>query len=314
MAYDLNKLTKVSDLKALAQRAEQKYATKKSVTDLTTKVTELEQVGAQANVLEGVKVNGKALAIAEKMVDILIATGSANGTVSVSGVDVAVKGLAALAYKAEVSETELSAALKAVIDAKAEQTDVNNLQAAINTLNGTGDGSVSKQITDAFNDFSTKVTDDGVVNSYKELIDYAAEHGAEFTELVGKVTALTNLVGTLPEGAQSTTIVGYIAEAIAAIGIGDYAKTTEVTAAINSALEGYVAKEDGKRLMTNTEGEKLEGIAENATKTEASTTNGNVKINGVETKVYELPSDVIQGEIATDAEVAEMLAEVIPAV
>ena len=26
-------------------------------------------------------------------------------------------------------------------------------------------------IDDAFNDFSTKVSDDGVVNSYKELID-----------------------------------------------------------------------------------------------------------------------------------------------
>lgn len=46
---------------------------------------------------------------------------------------------------------------------------------------------------------------------------------------------------------------------------------------------------------------KVEGIAEGATKVEASTTEGNIKINGVETAVV---------TIATDAEVTEMLTEV----
>ena len=58
--------------------------------------------GAEANVLEGVKVNGVALSIASKIVDILIATGSTNGTISVQGTDVPIRGLAALAYKANV--------------------------------------------------------------------------------------------------------------------------------------------------------------------------------------------------------------------
>ena len=53
--------------------------------------------GAQVNVIEGVKVNGVALGIAEKIVDILIATGATNGTLSVNGADIAVKGLEALA-------------------------------------------------------------------------------------------------------------------------------------------------------------------------------------------------------------------------
>ena len=43
--------------------------------------------------------------------------------------------------------------------------------AAITTLNGEGAGSVKKQIDDAFNDFATKVSDDNVVNTYKELVD-----------------------------------------------------------------------------------------------------------------------------------------------
>lgn len=46
---------------------------------------------------------------------------------------------------------------------------------------------------------------------------------------------------------------------------------------------------------------KVDGIAEGATKVEASTTEGNIKINGVETPVV---------TIATDAEVTEMLTEV----
>jgi hypothetical protein len=52
-----------------------------------------------------------------------------------------------------------------------------------------GVAGIDSKITSAFNDFSTKVTDDNVVNSYKELIDYAAEHGSEFTALVGVVDA-----------------------------------------------------------------------------------------------------------------------------
>ena len=44
-----------------------------------------------------------------------------------------------------------------------------------------------KIVDDAINDFATKVSNDEVVNTYKELIDYAATHSSEFTELVGEV-------------------------------------------------------------------------------------------------------------------------------
>lgn len=63
----------------------------------------------------------------------------------------------------------------------------------------------------------------------------------------------------------------------------------------------FVAAEAGKRLMTNAEGTKLEGIAANATKVEASATPGSIKINGAETPVV---------TIASDTEVTEMLNEV----
>ena len=48
---------------------------------------------------------------------------------------------------------------------------------------------------------------------------------------------------------------------------------------------------------------KLDGVAAGATKVEASTTPGNIKVNGTETPVV---------TIATDEEVTEMLAEIFP--
>ena len=354
MAYDTSKLTKLAALKALAQKVQSDYALKKDLTALSDKVEGLITAGGEPNKLEGIKVNGTLLTLTDKIADILIRESTANGNISVNNVDVPIHGLAALAYKSEVSESDLAVTLKAILDAKAKQADLD-------TLTGTGEGSISKMIDAAINKFATDVTDDDVVNSYKELIDWVAAHGPEATQMASGIsenkTAIANLktlVGTLPEGATSTTVVAYITEAINALSIGDYAKTTEVTAAITAALADYaktndvntslakkadkvanatnghfagldangnlidsgkkasdfVAAEAGKRLMTNAEGTKLGGIAEGATKVEASTTNGNIKINGTETRVYTEPADVVHGAIATDTEVTEMLNEV----
>lgn len=239
----MSKHTTIDQLKLLAQRSKVEIdKVDAKVTTLSGRVDTLVATGGEPNVITGVKVNGTLLALTDKVADILIAEGATNGTIKVNNVDVAVHGLAALAYKSEVAESDLAEALKAIIDAKAKQADLD-------TLTGTGEGSISKMIDDAFNDFSTKVSDDGVVNSYKELIDYVAEHGPEAATMAGNIQAnataidnLKTLVGELPESATSTTVVAYIAEAIAALGIGDYAKTTEVTSAISTALESYYTK------------------------------------------------------------------------
>lgn len=221
--------------------------------------------GAEANVLEGVNVNGVALSIASKIVDILIATGSTNGTISVQGTDIPIKGLAALAYKANVSADELDAALKAVIDAKAESSEVSTLSGKIDTLNGTGAGSVSKAITDAFNDFATKVSDDGVVNSYKELIDWAAKHGGEAAQMTAAITNIENLLTGIGGEGDPATVKAAIAAAINDLNIGNYYTKTEV----DTALNGKVSKEDGKGLsqndFTNAFKSKLDGIQDGAT-------------------------------------------------
>lgn len=67
------------------------------------------------------------------------------------------------------------------------QMQVDGNTGALEILNGSGDGSILKMIDDAINDFATKVSSDDVVNTFKELVDYAAEHSSEIVELVGEI-------------------------------------------------------------------------------------------------------------------------------
>ena len=132
--------------------------------------------------------------------------------------------------------------------------------AAIATLNGSGEGSVDKKITDAFNEFATNVSDDGVVNSYKELVDWAASHGSEAAEMAGAITALQNIVDGIGGADESPTVVAYVQAAIDALKIGDYAKASELT-----ALAGRVATLEG---ATHTHGNKA--LLDTYTQTEAN--------------------------------------------
>lgn len=70
------------------------------------------------------------------------------------------------------------------------QTKVQENSDAILVLNGTGEGSVIKLVNDAINEFATKISDDGTVNTFKELVDYASTHGSEFGELLVEVSAV----------------------------------------------------------------------------------------------------------------------------
>ena len=297
MAYDASKLTKLSALKALAEKVQRDYATKAAMADLAGKVEVLEQAGGQPNVLEGVKINGTALEIAEKMVDILIATGTANGTIKVNGADISIAGLAAMAYKANVSQADLDTALAAVLAAKADSAT---------TLAGYGIGDAyTKDQVDA--KISSVYKPAGSV-AFADLPDAGEANLGNVYNVTNSFTTTDAFVeGSGKKHPAGTNVVvvstgdgtyGY--DVLAGfVDLSEYAKTADV-----------VAKEDGKRLMTNAEGEKLGKVAEEATKVEASETNGNIKVNGIEQVVYTEPADVVHGAIATEAEVNEMLNEV----
>ena len=66
--------------------------------------------------------------------------------------------------------------------------------------------------------------------------------GADKTALQGEIDALETLVGSLPEGAISTTVVAYIKEVVDGLKIGDYAKAADLIALTNrvSTAEGKI--------------------------------------------------------------------------
>lgn len=244
MAYNEKHLAKLADLKALGTK-------QKEVADaLAARVDTLENVGSQANVLEGVKVNGVALAIAEKMVDILVATGSKNGSISVAGTDVAIKGLAALAFKAKVSQSDLDDALAAVLEGKADKAT---------TLDGYG-------ITNAY----TKDEINAKISSvYKPAGAVAfAELPSLSESILGNVYNVTDAFTTTAnfvEGAGNKYPKG---TNVVVVKVGDAYKYDVLAGFVD--LSGYVEKEAGKGLsdenFTAALKDKLDGIAAGANK------------------------------------------------
>lgn len=340
MAYDVNKLVKLQGLKDLATQVKTELAA------LSTRIDDIVSTGGEPNVITSVKVNGTALAIAEKAVDILIATGKANGTLAVNGVDVAIKGLAALAYKAQVSQADLDAALQAVLG-------------NITTLVGSDTGKSARTI--ANEELAAQLIPESAKDSLDTLQEIAAwiqEHPDDASAMNAAIEALQAVTaGIGGEEDDYATVVAAIEGKISAAQAAIYAAITaggtnghldvngtDVTVYTHPAhtpqasglykitvdAEGHVSaaaaveKADitglgipaqdttyapavaggANGLLTGADKQKLDGVAEGATKVEASTTAGNIKINGAETPVV---------QIATDTEVTEMIGEVFPA-
>lgn len=143
--------------------------------------------------------------------------------------------------EAKKAGTDAAAAVKTLEDGRVKKN-----ADAISVLNGgdTIDGSVAKSVKDAINDFATKVSEDGTVNTFKELVDYVAAHGSEYTDAIADIAANKSAIATL-NGDGAGSVDKKVADAIAAI-------------------NKYVEKNGTDRLITEAEGTKLSGIAEGA--------------------------------------------------
>ena len=314
MPYDETKLVKLGHLKTLATKLNT------DVTALKEQVEELVTTGGEPNKLEGVKVNGAALSIVEKMVDILIATGTADGTIAVNGKDVAVKGLA-------------------------------TLQQTITTLVGNDSGKSARTI--ANEELAAQLIPDSAqesLDTLQEIADWIQNHPDDASAMNAAITAIQGVLAGIGAEETYTTVIGAIDQkitaALATIQAGstnghldvngtDVTVYTHPSHAAKAAglykvtvdAEGHVSAAEAvtktditglgipaqdttytdvtaggaSGLMTGADKTKMDGIAVGATKVEVSDTPGNIKINGSETPVV---------TIATDGEVNEMLNEV----
>lgn len=159
---------------------------------------------------------------------------------------------------------------------------IKNNKDAIDVLKGgdTVDGSVAKSVKDAINDFASKVTEDGTVNTFKELVDYVAAHGSEYTAAIGDIAANKSAIDTL-NGTGAGSVSKAVNDAIDGLNIEDYAKSADIEST-------YVKKNGTDRLMTVAEGTKLAGIAEGAQVNVIES----VKVNGVAQTVTEKAVDI----------------------
>ena len=148
--------------------------------------------------------------------------------------------------KAVAAQTDVDA-LEEVVgadDTTGLRKRIKTNEDAITTLNGTGEGSVTKAVNDAIDAFATKATDNGTIDTFKELVDWVASHPDIVNGLTGDINKLKAILkgfGTA-EG-QSPEVKAYIDSAIAALKIGDYAKAADLTALATrvETLEGLPA-------------------------------------------------------------------------
>lgn len=271
MAYDESKLARLKHLKELAQKVHDDYAPKTDLDALSERVDGLVTAGGEPNKVEVVKVNGTALEITEKAVDIPVP-----GYTIEKAAD---SGDYAATYQLKKDGVATGAAINIPKDMVVQTGSVVTLDADGATAAGlTNAGTYIKLVL-------ANATNDTLYIDVSGLIEYVTSGSAAGDMVVIAIDETTHKV-------------------TASITDGTITKA-KLAAALVTELEGKVDKVEGKGLSTNDytdeEKAKLDGIAEGATKVEASLTEGNIKVNGAEVTVV---------NIATDAEVTEMLTEV----
>ena len=318
MAYNEKHLVKLADLKALGTK-------QKEVADaLAARVDTLENVGSQANVLEGVKVNGTALAIANKMVDILIATGSKNGSISVNGADVAIKGLAALAFKAKVSQSDgygiTNAYTKDEINAKISAVYKPAGAVAFAELPSLSESILGNvyNVTDAFTTTANFV--EGAGNKYPKgtnVVVVKVGDAYKYDVLAGFVDLSGYVEKEAGKGLSDENFTAALKDKLNGIAAGanKYVHPTHTAAA--SGLYKTTVDEEGHVTattpVTKDDITKLGIPAQDTTYDEATTAKAGLMSAADKTKLDGMGATInkaIADHTATDAEVSEMLAEV----
>lgn len=305
-------------------------ALESSISTLKSTVDSIVSTGGQANVIEGVKVNGTALTPdASKDVNIPAATDKAYGVVKVAG-SVADGG----------TDPVTGDAVHSYASAAIAQTTTN--KNAIATLNGadTVTGSVAKKIKDAIG--ALDVTDNAVTNNFVTAVSETdgkikvSRAVPTIADVSGLTTALKNKIETSQLG---------VASGVATLGTDGKVLTSQLPSYVDDVIEGYKSGADFYEDSAHTAAKKITGESgkiyvdlhtnvtyrwsgtayveisaslalgetastayrgdrgaiaythsqaaharTDATATAGSTTNGNIKINGTETKVYTHPA------------------------
>lgn len=303
MSYDINKLTKLGHLKELANKIKSDYATKAELQAIQIpEYSVAKQATAEAGFLSTYYLTKDGAQVGEKInipKDFLVNSADIK---TVETADTPYEGaqvgdlyidFVINSKSADDTASHVYLPVNELVDAYTggngiEVSAQNLISAKIDTANANGLGVTAAGFK---LDVATASTAGAMSAADKAKLDGIAEgannytHPAHTAHESGLYKVTVDAQGHV-SGAEAAT-----KEDITDLGIP----------AQDTTYQKATAEADG--LMSKEHFAKVEGVAAGATKVEASTTPGNIKINGSETPVV---------TIATDGEVAEMLAEVFP--
>ena len=173
MAYTNTKPASLEALEDIVEKSAKTFATKTEMKSVSDKLDGLVASGGEANVIDEIDVNGVKVEPDGKKVNITVP-----------------KNTSELVNNSDFQTgTQVSGAVSEAVNA------------AVTKLNGEGDGSIKEKIDAALNKFATDVTENDVVDTYKELVDYAAEHKGEAAAMAGDIQSLKTKTQNMADGA-----------------------------------------------------------------------------------------------------------------
>lgn len=180
-------------------------------------------------------------------------------------------------FKLENNEALNTKVDKTTFDNFKNETN-NILETKVDKIEGKGLSTID------FTDTNYVHTDNNFTNEEKEKLN-----GIEANAQVNTITGV--------KGSEETYYrTGNVSISKGNIGLSNVDNTSDLDKPISiltqNALNNKVDKVVGKSLIEDTEISRLKGMSTGANKVEASFTNGNVKIDGVETNVYNLPNNI----------------------
>lgn len=304
MSYDINKLTKLGHLKELANKIKSDYATKAELQAIQIpEYSVAKQATAEAGFLSTYYLTKDGAQVGEKInipKDFLVNSADIK---TVETADTPYEGaqvgdlyidFVINSKSADDTASHVYLPVNELVDAYTggngiEVSAQNLISAKIDTANANGLGVTAAGFK---LDVATASTAGAMSAADKAKLDGIAEGANNYTHPAH--TAHESGLYKVTVDAQ-----GHVSGAEAATkeditGLGIPAQDTTYQPAVADGADG---------LLTGADKAKLDGVAAGATKVEASTTPGNIKVNGTETAVV---------TIATDEEVTEMLADVFP--
>lgn len=159
---------------------------------------------------------------------------------------------------------------------------------AIEVLNGTEvvTGSVANTVAKAINDWAEKATENDTIDTFKELIDYAATHGSEYSTLAGVVQGHTTAIETL-NGEGAGSVAKTVADAVA----DEAVLRQNADTALGQRIDAIVAEGTGTiDAAVNAEKERA---------MEAEEANSKA-ISGVEGRVADIKKDYLKAADKTE--------------